>query len=429
MRRPDRYTLLRRGKVAAGVALLFAVCSSLMAPIIGLQVHRNTPLSVIDEVTYTDYLFKVGHGHFIIGNGEKLGGEALRQRACRGISIGLLAPKPSACKQPLPRPAGRNTADIDPPTYYVLTYGVARVLQRLGVTHDLVTAGRLAGAVWAGSALTTVVLLCRFLLVSRGAAVVAAAAAGLTSGLVSQWQYLTPHATDLTVGGLVTLAVLAWERGRVQSWALLLAGAVPPLVKASQVEIALAVALYLLIGAFWRPAGPARVDRRRLLGGLAVLVALALSSVTWLQIRNHYALTHAVAFPFFDVRSFQPHFVLDNVGRFLLPWSDHLAPGLAALVVVWCYGVAAHTTTAPDADPALRRLSLAVLAAGAFGAVLLVASNYVLLQQYYLIPERYGFALVPAALALGATALRSRVAVATGSAVCALLLTSLTINR
>ena len=414
----------RRGRAVGAVLLLFVCCSLLMMPLIALQVHRNSALSPIDEVAYTDYLYKVSHGHYIIGAGEQIQGETNRELICRGLGGGLRRSNPSRCTAPLPRPSGRNTADIDPPTYYVLTYGVARGLESLGVTDNLVTAGRLGGAAWAGSALTVIVLLCRSLGASRLASTVAATVAGLVPGLVMQWHYITPHAADLTVGGLVMLAVLSWERRRVKSWALL-AGALPALVKASEVEISLAAVLYLLIGALWRPEGRSRPDRRRLLGSLAVFAALGLGSVGWLLVRDHYALTHTQAFTFFDASSFQPHFLLDNIGQFLVPWSPGPAMGLTAVVVVWCYGTAARTTTEPGADPALRRLSLAVMTAGTFGAVVLVISNYLLQHAYYPIPVRYGFALVPVALALGATAVNTRAALAAGAALCALLLTQL----
>jgi hypothetical protein len=414
-----------RARALAKVLLLFVLCTAAMAPIIGLQVHRNPGLTPIDELAYTDYLYKVGHGHFIIGHGESVGGDALREKACRGVARGIQNPRLQACTAALPKPAGQNTADIDPPTYYVLTFVAARVLQSFGVTHNLVTAGRLAGAAWAGSALTVIVLLCRAIGVPGPAAAVAAAAAGVTSGLVTQWQYVTPHAADLTVGGIVVLAVAVWERQRIGPWALVLAGALPPLVKASQVVIALTMAFYLLVGAVLGWEGPNRLDRRRLVGGVGVLASLAASSIVWLRIRTHYTVHTSNPFTFLDAHGFKLQYLLDNVGRFLLPWSGGVGRGLSALVVVWCYGVAAWATTDRASTPATRRLGLSALVAGALGAAVFVVSNYVLVGQYYEIPERYGFALVPLALALGATALLTRTAVVAAGVVCVLLLAAL----
>lgn len=391
--------------------LLLAACTAVAAPLVALETSRNARLTPIDELTYIDYLYKVGDGHFVIGSGELISGEARREQLCRGVSRGLVEPDPVRCAGPLPAAAGRATADIDPPTYYVVTYAAARGLQALGVADGLVTAARLAGALWAGAGLAVLVLLCRELGASKAASAAAAAVALATPGLITQWHFVTPHATNVLVGALVALLVLRWDRHRSGAWALVVAGALPPLVKAPQVVVALAMALFLLIGAVWPGTGPLRLDRRRLVGAGVVLASLFAGSLLWLLVRAHYALTDEPPFRQLDVDAFQGVFLLENVGMFLRSWSVGAAAGLTLVVVVWCYGAAVGAASAPAADPVLRRLGLSLLALGSLGALVFVLSTYVLLGQYVKIPERYGFSLVPLALAVGAVALRSRLAV------------------
>lgn len=394
--------------------LLLATCTVVAAPLVALETYRNPRLTPIDEVTYIDYLYKIGQGQLVIRSGEPLRGQALRERECRGMSRELQDPDPAACDAPGPSPRGRNTADIDPPTYYVTTYAAARVVMAVGITDNLVTAARLAGAFWAGAGLAVLVLLCRELGASKPASAAAAVVALVTPGLLTQWHFVTPHATNLLVGGVVALLVLRWDRRRAGLWALVVAGLLPPLVKAPQIVVALAMALFLLVGAVWGGSGsphPRRPDRRRLIGAATLLGSLVAGSLLWLVVRAASAITDDPPFPDLDVDAFDGLFLYENVGMFLRSWSDGPAAGLTLLVVLWCYGSAVGALSRPSTDSRLRPLALSLLALGTLGALVFVLSTYVLLSQYVLIPERYGFSLVPLALAFGAVALRSRLAV------------------
>ncbi len=133
--------------------LLFITCAG-TAGVVIYQVHHTRALSPVDEATYVDYLAKVGDGHFIISRGEIFGDYAANAVACRGVGT-IVPPRPAACNHPDPHPfKPTNSADIDPPTYYVITDGVARTLMAVGVTDDLVNAGRLAGILWGGAGLS-----------------------------------------------------------------------------------------------------------------------------------------------------------------------------------------------------------------------------------------------------------------------------------
>lgn len=390
---------------------LFACFTLVAAPLTLLQLDRGYPLSPVDELTYADFLFKVDGGQYIIHRGEPLGGQSLHEAACRGGPLDHLQPNPSLCAQPYLPPHERNTADIDPPTYYVLTDLGARAVRAAGLTSNLVTAGRMVGLCWAGLGLLAVYLLARAVGASLTSSLIAVEIVAVSPLMIDQWRYLTPHALDLPVGGAATLLVLAWDRQRAGIWALLLAGAIPPLVKAPQVIVVGLLALFLLLGILRRDGFGARpaLDRRRIVGLMVLIGSLAAGTIIWLAVRHHFALSSPPPVTAYDVKSLPWQSILSNIGAFLMPWSGGAGLVPAVLIVGWCYGSAAAAAVSSSVTER-RRLGLALLVMATFGAMVFVFSNYLLVHQYAPIPSRYGYTLAPAALAIGALALRTVIA-------------------
>ena len=398
------------------LALLLLLTTTATAALVSYQVSHSRSLSPVDEFTYVDYLAKVDTGHLIIGRGEHLGLYASNAIACRGI-LPFVAPRPSICD----RRTGylypvRNTADIDPPTYYLLTDVGARALIALGVTHDLVDAGRLVEIFWGGAALAAVFWLCLLLGASRTTSALVCAIAWATAGLWSPWTQITPHAADLLIGALVSVAVLLWVRRRAPGWLLLLAGAVPVMVKASNVTVIAAVLVFLLALALWPGAGTAAGPRRRrsrrelLLGAATILGGLAAATLAWLLLRAHYSLSTVNDFPEFNVTRFRWKWLLDSVGTFAESFQNLSPTGLAPLLVIWMFGSVVHQLSDRSDSLEVRGLSFAGLTVAVFGAWLYVISTYVLLHQNVAIPNRYGTTLMPVLLALAARNIRGRLA-------------------
>jgi len=410
--RPAARRVLRSALQAlAGFVVMTLAC----APIVVHHIHQHPSFSPVDEATYVDYLDKVGHGHFVIGTGERYGPYASNQVACRGI-LPTIRPKPAVCHHPSRgtphRP--RDSADIDPPTYYVVTSLAAHVLTGLGVTHELVTAGRLTGVLWGGAGLSVLYLLARRLGAGRLSSTVACAVALATSGVWTYWTYVTPHASDLLVGAAVSWGVLSWYRGRAPSWLLVVCGGVPVLVKATDATIVAAMVLFLLLSAVWRGSGvetePLRVPRRLLAGAGLIIAGTGGASVLWLAVRAHYSLTSSSDFPQFDVSAFHLSWLINSIGTFTQSFQAEL--GLGVLITFWIYGSLVHYVSDRTQAQEYRTLALAAISVAMFGPWLYIVSSYVLIHQFVVIPVRYGLTLSPLALALGARNLRGRVGLA-----------------
>lgn len=394
----------------AGVAVVFlaALCVNVA---VGIPIiHSEHTISNTDETSYFDYLYKVGQGHYVIGRGEHIAPAVAKVVGCRGIGTVIKPDKPT-CKGTTNAWAGMlDTASIDPPTYFVLTSLGARVFMHLGVTHDLLTAGRLVGLVWGALSVTAFFFFAR----RFGAGSVSAALAALllvADPLVArQWTYITPHALDVLVGIGVVWAGLHWMRSRRSLWLVGLAGLVPPLCKATDVLAPVAVGLAFVVSAFWPGTSLYRQWRRVLLGIAALIAGLAVGTAITVGMRAHYALISGNEFPQFDVHRFRFEYLTTQVGTFLQSPSGgtYMLLGLAAMYLI--VGCVLRFVLAPVDEPSadMRPLAVAVTVGLVFGAWVFVLSNYFLIHQSVLIPTRYGLALLPAVLLLVARAIRAR---------------------
>src|SRR3712207_6134991 len=131
---------------------LFVVLLVSCTVVITLHVDRNRPLSVLDEFAYADYLHQIDEGRWVVRHGEVSTHDALRDLACRGVSPSTWNVRPP-CDSPGFAPelfptAGINSADMQPPPYFLLTYAGARAGRGLELQDDLLDAGRVFGAVW-----------------------------------------------------------------------------------------------------------------------------------------------------------------------------------------------------------------------------------------------------------------------------------------
>jgi hypothetical protein len=392
------------------LAGLFAVLVVLCAPVIGLHVHHHRALFVLDEFAYADYLYKVDEGHWVVHHGEVSGQPAMRQLACRGYSPAIWNDRP-ACDAASFAPEvfpnqGINSADIHPPTYFVLTWAGARAVRALGVTDDLIDAGRLFGAVWMAAGLLALWCLVRALGAGRWAAACGMALVAAGPMLLQQWHYLTPDAANVLVGSLVMLAVLRWERsGRGMPW-LAAAGALAMALKAPNVVIVMAAGSYLAIRAGLDRAGAERSPRQYLAAAAALVGGAALASATWLVVRAALAGPGLSPMELDErVASVRPSQVIENLARFVTPW-DREPSSLYPLAVITSYLLIGSLLVAlVTCSRGERRHSLA-LAAGIVllaGPLLLVAVNFLVRGSYTIVEPRYGTTLVPIQCAIAAT--------------------------
>jgi hypothetical protein len=388
-------------------ALLLLVC----IPVVTLHADRNRAFFVLDEFAYADYLHKIDDGQLIVRHGDVSEQATLRELACRGYTPSIFNDRPP-CDSPTFAPevfpnAGINSADIHPPTYFLVTYAGARVLQAAGITDELVHAGRLFGAVWMAAGLTALWGLVRALGAGRAAAACGLAVVAAGPMLLQQWHYLTPDAANVLVGSLVMLAVLAWERtGRGRAW-LVAAGVLAMAIKAPNIVVVLAGAGYLGLRALLGSTGESeRTPREYVEAAVALIAGAAVASVVWLVVRT--ALGRSVLTPMErdeQVDILGPSQIFENVARFITPW-DREPSVLYPLAVITSYLLVGSLLVALVAlSRHNRRYSLA-LATGALllaGPLLLVAVNFVLRGSYTIIEPRYGTTLVPVQCAIAAT--------------------------
>lgn len=398
-------------------ALLLAVCGVVVA----LHVHRNRPLSVLDEFAYADYLHQIDRGHWIVRKGDVSTQEALRELACRGFSPSTWNDRPpcdAAALAPEVFPnAGINSADIHPPTYFLVTYAGARAVMGLGLEDNLVDAGRQVGALWMAAGLVALWCLVRTLGSPPAAAAIGLALVASGPMLLQQWHYLTPDAANVLVGSLVMLAVLRWERAGRGLALLAGAGALAMALKGPNVVVVVAGAGYLIVRAVLSD-GDELPLRGYVKAAAAMIGGAAVASVTWLVVRA--VLAQPGTSPMDDAERtnvLRPSQVLENVARFITPW-DREPSTLYPLAVITSYLFVGSLLVALAAVGRRDRRYAVAVAVGVVllaGPLLLVATNFVVRGTYAIVEPRYGTTLVPIQCAVAATFWSGRILLAVGA--------------
>ncbi|MGH2692272.1 MAG: hypothetical protein ACRDHM_07180, partial [Actinomycetota bacterium] len=261
--------------------LIFAAVSVLVVA----HAAAYRPLSPFDEGVHFDYVIKASRGE-IVNRGEKLGQEAMREIACRGMDLkGLLLPPCDAPRfEPEAFPGeGFSSAEIHPPVYYGITGLLARGLVDARIAPDMFAAARLAGILWLGLGLLIIWYTGKEFGVATAPLAVVVAAVAATPTLLHASATVTNDITGVVAGGLLVWVTLRWERGSSPLWLL---GVVAFLALALKTTNGLAVglcALYLLLRG--RPPDESIRARRSNRAGIAMLLgSAALSLVAWVVI-------------------------------------------------------------------------------------------------------------------------------------------------
>lgn len=416
----QRRPLLRRPWVAG--AGLFAVLLAVCAPVVTLHEHRSRPLFVLDEFAYADYLHKVHDGQPFVRRGEVTGQATLRELACRGYTPESVWPRAERppCDAPSFDPsvfpnAGVDSADVHPPTYFLVTDLGARLLMGLGVTSDLIDAGRLFGAAWMAAGLLALWYLARALGASKPAAALALGLVAANPALRWEWYYLTPDAANILIGSLVVLAALRWERAGRGLAPLAGAGGLAMAFKAPNLVVVLAVALYLAGRALVARGGRLPLPPRRYaLAAATVLGGAGAAAVAWLGVRLAVAVPGATSPLAAEsaVSGLALHHLSENVARFVNVWDDPSAGSYPLAVLASYLLVGSLLAAAVALGRADRRHTLA-LAGGTMavaGPVLLIVAIVVVTGTYFTAEARYGATLVPLEAAIAASLWRGRAA-------------------
>jgi hypothetical protein len=410
--------------------------------LVGLHVHTYTKVGPIDELQHIDYLYK---SPAIVAMGDRVGQDAMRQEACRGIDAPFVPPPCSSTAHYDPNSfqvRGYNTAAINTPLYYTLTKAVAVPLESIGGIDDLVTAGRLVGGLWLGLGLVLAYAAGRRLAIARLPLTATLTALACSSTILYRAATITPDAMDVAVGAGVFLTFLYWEHAPTRRWPLLvLVSTIVLLIKMTNVIVLFAMGIYMMIRivrALYtrlkaRPGKDSRLSQAIapwLLGGIVLSVTTAVVLGTTLWIQN--SLSHdASLIPMnaqYTVKAFPAQHFIEQFGVFLNPPTlpaTHAVGSpliqtlvdrtistffLAGIVGAGLFG-AANAKARPYAQ--------ALLLTAVIGAPMFVAVSYLSQSMYVPPPVRYANTLLPAVAVITAGLVKTRGAqwlVALGSA-------------
>ncbi len=400
--------------------------------LVSLHARAYTKVSPIDEQMHIDYMYRAPSVQPVV-SGTRLGPEAMREEACRGIDSAFTPPP---CGSPTLRAeqfqeSGYNTAYINPATYYDLTALLAHPLQVALGLSSLVTAGRLVGALWLWLGLVITMLVARRLGASLQATVGLLLMAASTPNVLFFSATVSPDSMNLLVGAAVLSLVLAWETKPARWWLLVLAAAVGVLVKTQGAIVVLMMGLYLGARAFSHLKqkgikGPTiaetsldpQVRPRELFVGLLALGTVAVTlGVGWLSAVGRNATLRPELLPMNLMLTHQSsgNFVQDITGFFPplgnppLPaaWDHSEQPWLQILSLVLVGGTLFWVLFRPSRGP-LTSLASAVTLACLTGPALFYVMAFVQHWPHFPIPTRYGMTLLPAMVVVTAVAVRHR---------------------
>ena len=427
----------RRPRVAlpAGIArvdlLVVALFLALSGILVSLHVDGYTRLSPIDELQHIDYLYQVPDPP---EPDDKVGQQALHQQLCRGVdSPGM---EVARCQKGYLDPnvfqeKGYNTAVGYTPVYYTLTRGAAEVIGLVSPIDNLVTAGRLVGALWLSLGLTLIYAAGRMRGLRRGPLVALTVLLVGSPAVLYPASTIAPDSAALASGGLMILALTAWERrpSRLRFVWLVLAAVLVAAVKMTYLVAVAAVSLYLLLR--WLQERRARELPAVATPVVAVTtgVAALVSSLAWTAYVGSKPQIDPADLPDMATRFAVPSFPWTGMGDSLFalvtplssPWVAVGSPTLTTMttVLVSTLLVAGLVAAAVFAAASRHEVTLAraTIIAALVGAAGLVALSYLTAGAYIPLPARYGAALVAPMAICTAACLRSRGSVLTVASV------------
>ncbi len=293
-----------------------------------LHVARSTELSAIDETRNVDYLIRIYDDGYLVKLGDRIGQTAMRLEACRGIDAKLDAPSPKCSSRrfdpPDFRDHGYNNAVNHPPGYHLVTGAIAKVTTLLGISNNLLDPARLVGGLWLAAGLMLALFAGELLGIARVPLVAVAAIFALSPDALNSSAIVNPDGASLFAGGVILVAALLWERGRLRMRWLALAGGLVAAFKMTNFLVIGIVALWFLAQVYRQrnEPDPDRPTSRRYLVAVGVLVGGALAvTIVWLGLASARATVDALDLPS-NQMFFNPHFprrpLLDSQNLFAL---------------------------------------------------------------------------------------------------------------
>jgi 4-amino-4-deoxy-L-arabinose transferase-like glycosyltransferase len=287
-----------------------------------IHIVQYSQFSPIDELRHLDYALQITSGH-VPEIGDKLGQDAMREEACRGIDLPFREPPcDSATFDPMAfRDDGWQTAAPHPPVYYILSGISGRTLSGLGIFDGTLVGARLMSALLFGFGFVACFAAGRQLGV-RPFPLLAGLGLLLTMpGALHSASTVNPDSIGMLAGGGALLAAIRWKNGLLSARWLILVGGVVGLTKLTNLLMLLAVVAWLVVDALSQKQS----EQRRLplvKAPLLMFVTGALTSGAWTVIQGMRATINPEIIPqnkFFKYDGIPPLKILLDPGN-LLAW-------------------------------------------------------------------------------------------------------------
>lgn len=410
---------LLRTRVADWLACLTLIGASLAMALVHVPQHAT--VSPIDEYVYIDYLAKVPT-QGVVHRGEETGDYARNYLACHGVRVVGTYPEEmcqrsdtSLDEERYPN-AGATSADLYTPLYFATTWVLAQPLVWAGV-DDITEAGRYTGWIWLAGAAVALYFVLRRMSLGR-----VAATAGpllMIGSLASYWSntYISTDATSLTAGAALLLVGLRVDRGLTSPWWLVLLSVVATMAKFQNFSAVVLVSLFLLIRALNNARTQSGFNNRAMavlrsshgLAAVGATFASAAAQLAWFAIRSATAVGPQ---PDQDVSAPLGKKELVNEAFKFLPGvaqgaidphavgygATVMAAALSLVLVAGVVGLALSSARgSTEGSLAVSALVCALVAGPA-----LAIANFLFAGFYFVLPSRYGMAMLPAFLATSA---------------------------
>lgn len=390
---------------------------------VSLHVRMYTKVGPIDELQHIDYLYK---SPSIVAPGDRVGQDAMREEACRGLDYPFRLPACSRTSNYNPnvfQEQGYNTAYINTPLYYSITHLFGSAIQRATGIESLVTAARLVGGLWLGAGL----VIAYFAGLRLGAARLPLASVLVITACIPAVVYpssiVTPDAGTFAIGAAALWSVLWWEERPQQRWPILVIITIFALcIKMTNIVVLVGLGVYVMFRMFGslssrEPVPPRHSVRTWLTGGAFLACTAAVVALVWLVALN--TMGDASQLPMsrrYKATSLGVTPLVANLGNWIMPlstvWVKEDNPALEAALqrfgpLLLSAGLIAAALFGVTASRA-RSIAWSWLLTALTGGSAFVVAGYVYQSMYGPVPARYGYALVPAMAALTSMGIRTR---------------------
>ena len=255
---------------------LMITCMLAAAVLVVLHVAAFRQMSPVDEIQHLDYMLRVESGD-LVHRGDLLLPETRRIVACRGFDPALSGMLASDWVEPICgddalRPdqfpqLGFNTAWRHPPTYYVITAGLASIIELVPGVDDTLSAARLSGIAWAIGTVGVMWALFGAFGVARANRVLLVLFLVASPAVLFYLSVVTEDATAVAAGAGALLAVRVWQQGRALAWLPISVAGVTVALKWTNLAGVAAAAVFLI-------AAEVLGDRKRLRHALRVVLGM-----------------------------------------------------------------------------------------------------------------------------------------------------------